>query len=497
MISAIGTILISDDDEQPLLGMNFISSLNLLSGLVCSPITLSKDSEFVASFRLKQEASLDGMKHAARTLPFSMKSLVEVELKRLLDLGVIFPVENPRISAPIVPVWKQVGATRPIRICGDYSCTLNRIIDPDAYTIPKLQVLLEKIPNAFYYSVLDLEDAYLQISLSEESQLLTCVSTHLGHFAYRKLQFIISAAPLIFQEVIERVLRDIPNVAAYQDDIIIGCPTKEEHDRCLDMVKRRLAQHHFKVNESQIAKCSVNFLGFTLRGGKLQARSDRLDEFRRMPEPKNKDELLSALGALRHYGQFCRNFSSIAQPLYSLLKKDARWTWTSTQAKAYKTLIDELPKGCITRYDMTKPLFITSDASMSGLGYVLSHDREQKEVVWIGSRVLSQAERSYANVEREALAIIEAVKFFHHFIAGRRFTILSDHRPLQYIFNFKPVSERISARLQRWAITLKQYDCIIEYQKGNFMYIADMLSRLPVGDPSSSLVPTVNLLDVK
>jgi len=175
MISAIGTILISDDDEQPLLGMNFISSLNLLSGLVCSPITLSKDSEFVASFRLKQ---LDGMKHAARTLPFSMKSLVEVELKRLLDLGVIFPVENPRISAPIVPVWKQVGAARPIRICGDYSCTLNRIIDPDAYTIPKLQVLLEKIPNAFYYSVLDLEDAYLQISLSEESQLLTCVSTH-------------------------------------------------------------------------------------------------------------------------------------------------------------------------------------------------------------------------------------------------------------------------------------------------------------------------------
>ena len=145
---------------------------------------------------------------------------------------------------------------------------------------------------------------------------------------------------------------------------------------------------------------------------------------------------------------------------------------------------------------MTKPLFITSDASMSGLGYVLSHDREQKEVVWIGSRVLSQAERSYANVEREALAIIEAVKFFHHFIAGRRFTILSDHRPLQYIFNFKPVSERISARLQRWAITLKRYDCIIEYQKGNFMYIADMLSRLPVGDPSSSLVPTLNLLDV-
>lgn len=498
MVSAVGTVLVSGNDEQPLLGMNFIHSLNLLTGITCSPVVLLKDSDFVASFRLKRNASIDGMKYAARSLPFSMKALVEDELRRLLDADVIYPVDNPRISAPIVPVRKQSGASRPIRICGDYSCTLNKIIDPDAYKIPRIEEILEKIPNAKYYSVLDLEDAYLQIGLTKESQSLTCVSTHMGHFAYRKMQFGISAAPLIFQEVMDRVLKGIPNTAAYQDDIVVGTETDEQHDVCLNLVRQRLATHNFKVNErkSQIKKKTVNFLGFTLCDGKLQPRQDRLDEFRKMSVPTSKDELRSALGALRHYGQFCRNFSSIAQPLYALLKKDVHWSWTSSHTEAYKTLLDKIPEGCIVCYDIKKPLFVTSDASAQGLGYVLSHDRDQREIVWIGSRVLRPAEQSYANVEREALAIVEAVKYFHKFIAGRHFTILSDHRPLQYIFNHKPVSERISTRLQRWAVTLKQYDYSIEYQKGESMYGADMLSRLPVGDSSTSLVPRVNLLEL-
>lgn len=320
--SAVGTVLISEDHEQALLGMNFIHGLNLLNGRCC-PVTLTEDANFVASFRLKENISLDGMKFAARSLPFSMKSMVETELRRMLDSGIIYPVENPCVSAPIVPVRKQEGALKPIRICGDYSCTLNRVIDPDAYRIPKIEEILEKIPNCRYYSVLDLEDAYLQINLSKESQPLTCISTHLGHFAFRKMQFGISAAPLIFQEVMDKVLKGIPSVAAYQDDIIVGGKTKEEHDCILAMVLRRLSEHSFKVNnnKSQIGLLAVNFLGFRITAGKLLPRPDRLAEFEKIPVPQSKEELQSVLSTLRHYGQFCKNFSMIAQPLYALLKK--------------------------------------------------------------------------------------------------------------------------------------------------------------------------------
>ena len=156
-------------------------------------------------------------------------------------------MQNPTISAPIVPVMKQAGASHPTRLCGEYSCKkINKIIDRDLYRIPLLEEILQKIAHAGVYSVIDLEDAYLQVSLAPDSQLLTCISTHIGHFAFRKLQFGISAAPLIFQEIIDKVLYDIPCVAAYQHDIIIGAPTQKQYDEALRLVKLRLELHGFK-----------------------------------------------------------------------------------------------------------------------------------------------------------------------------------------------------------------------------------------------------------
>ena len=79
----------------------------------------------------------------------------------------------------------------------DYSMTLNKVIDPDSYQIPKLEEIAKKVAGACVYSVLDLTDAYLQIPLSDESQRYTCISTHIGHF----------------QEIMEKVLSGISRVA--------------------------------------------------------------------------------------------------------------------------------------------------------------------------------------------------------------------------------------------------------------------------------------------
>ena len=489
-----GDILVAENHTKPILGMDALPSLHLVK--VCSPL-LCSNSRFIASFRLLHDASTDGMRYPARSLPFSMKAMVEVELKRLLAEGIIYRVENPIVSAPIVPVVKQIGAVRPIRICGDYSQTLNRLIDRDSYTLPRIEELLEKVAGATMYSVLDLQDAYLQVQLAEESQKLTSISTHLGHFAFTKLQFGISAAPLIFQEAMDKVLENIPYVCAYQDDILIGAPTKEIHDSTLRVVKNRLAAHNFVVNKSkcQEGQAQVKFLGYILRDGKLLPDPVRLTTFSQIVEPSNKEQLRSLLGTLRHYGCFCPNFSCIAKPLYQLLKNDVRWSWNATHSKAVSTLLSLISSGSITCYDQTKPLYLTSDASKDGLGYVLSHDADQKKIIWAGSRVLSAAEFNYSNIEREALAIVEATKYFHRFIAGRKFVIITDHAPLKYIFNTSTVSDRVSARLQRWAITLRAYDYEIQHTKGENMFWADTLSRLPQAHVKSK-VPEVNMLDV-
>jgi len=488
------SILVTGLGTKAILGMDSLPQLGLVQ-TTCAPITVG--DEVTASLRLKSDATLDGMVYPARSLPFSMKVLVEAELKRLLAAGVIERCENPKVAAPIVPVIKtSPTSTHPIRLCGDYSRTINKIIDPGAYRMPKLEEILTKTTGAKFYTVLDLHDAYLQVNLDRESQYLTCISTHMGYFTFTKLQFGISAAPLIFQEIMDKVLAGIPNVSSYQDDILIATPTREAHDITLQCVRQRLSKHGFKINgaKSQVCVDAVKFLGFLLSDGKLIPHPDRLKALEQMPFPRNKDELRSLLGALRHYGHFCRNFSLRARDLYSLLKRDSRWEWSDRHRNAVIEIKSEIMKGIITAYDIRKPLYISCDASQRGIGYVLSHDREQKNVVWLGSRILAKAEMNYSNIEREALAIVEAVKYFHQFIAARKFTILSDHAPLRFILG-KGQSERVSARLQRWAIVLKSYDFTVEYTRPEKNCVADSLSRLPMR--SDSVVPVVNLLNIR
>ena len=204
--------------------------------------------------------------------------------------------------------------------------------------------------------------------------------------------------------------------------------------------------NNFRLNtrKCQIGLLKVNFLGFLLVNGQLLPNPERLLALTQMSLPSNKDQLRSFLCSLRHYGCFCPNFSSIARPLYLLLKRDVHWKWLPLHLKAVRDLLVAISKGSLTCYDISKPLFVMSDASKDGPGFVLSHDADQLEIIWTGSCVLTSAEANYSNIEREALAIVTVVKYFHRFLAGRHFIIRSDHAPLKFIFNSKTNAGRVS-----------------------------------------------------
>ena len=150
--SHIDRIVVTEESTTPILGMDYLVPLGLLQ-FQSNPMAYD-DHSFVASFRLKKDFRFYGMCYAPRSLPFSMKAIVETEIRRLLREDIIYPVQTPTVLAPI-------GAKHPIRICGDYSVTLNKVIDPDSYRLPRLEEIMERISGAQVYSVLDLMDAYL------------------------------------------------------------------------------------------------------------------------------------------------------------------------------------------------------------------------------------------------------------------------------------------------------------------------------------------------
>ena len=213
-------------------------------------------------------------------------------------------------------------------------------------------------------------------------------------------------------------------------------------------------------------------------------------------------QLKSFLGLINYYSKFLPRLSHVLAPLYKLLQKTQKWTWGTAQAKAFQQAKEALTSSrVLAHYNPDLPVILDCDASPYGVGAVLSHQLEEGVIkpIAFASRSLSPAEKKYSQLDKEGLAIVFGVKKFHQYLAGRTFSIYSDHKPLQHIFaEDRPIPAMTSARIQRWALTLSAYNYTITYKPGSQHGNADLLSRLPLpGAPKEVPLPgdTIQLLD--
>ena len=439
--------------------------------------------------------------YKARPVPYALREKVEAELVRLEKSGVIEKVQFSKWAAPVVPILKRDGS---ICLCGDYKLTINRAAIVDPYPLPRIEDILSSIGNAKVFSKLDLANAYLQLALDEESKAYVTVSTHRGLFRYNHLPFGVSSAPAVFQRTMETLLGDIPKVSVYIDDLLVSGESEEEHLKTLGRVLTRLQEAGLKLKRS---KCSfmvstVEYLGHVISEKGIRPTEEKTKAIVNAPTSQNVTQLKSFLGLLNYYGKFLPHLASVLAPLYTLLTKSTPWHWGKEQNQAFRTAKEHLISAkVLTHFDPGKKLLLACDASPYGVAAVLSHQMEDgsdRPIVFV-SRTLTPAEKKYSQLEKEGLAVVFGVCKFNQYLMGRSFTILSDHKPLQYLFSADhPVPVMASARIQRWALTLSAYQYDIAFKAGSLQGNVDALSRLPLEEtPSSTPLPgdTVLMLE--
>ena len=376
-----------------------------------------------------------------------------------------------------------------IHICGAYKVSINPYVRAEGYPLPTVQDLFLSVSNGAVFSKLDLQHAYQQLEVEESSQPLLTINTHKGLYQYLRLPFGISSALSIFQAVMDQILKVQKNTICYLDDILV-MGKNAEHMETLQGVLKCLQDHGMKL---RLAKCkffqtSVEYLGHRIDENGLHPTTEKVNTVVKAPRPKNVMELKSYLqvGLLNYYGRLLSNLSTTVQPLNELLCKGKKWTWSAECEKAFeqgnKALVNS---PALAHYDLTKPITLACDASPYGVGAVISHveSNGQERPVAFASQSLTKAERGYAQIEREALAIIFGVRKFHQCLYGRMFTLQTDHKPLMTILGPKTgIPTLAAARMQRWAVILSAYQYKIEYQQSSKNVNADAMSRLPIGE---------------
>ena len=176
----------------------------------------------------------------------------------------------------------------------------------------------------------------------------------------------------------------------------------------------------------------VDYLGHSISAEGLKPSKEKIRAISQTPAPTNLAQLRSFLGMVNYYGKFLEGLSSTLAPLYALLQKNQKWKWGQEQKDAFAKVTQELvsPK-LLIHYEPQRKLLLSCDASPYGIGAVISHvmdDGSEKPIAYT-LRSLSAAERNYAQIDKEGLPIVYGVKKFHHYLYGRKFTIVSDHSP--------------------------------------------------------------------
>ena len=233
---------------------------------------------------------------------------------------------------------------------------------------------------------------------------------------------------------------------------------------------------------NQFACTRIVFLGHAINANGYSPDPSKTEVIQKMKSPTNVRELRRLMGMINQLNKFSPHMANLSQPLQELSKGNNMRLWTDQHEDAIQKLKDETcSKRVLAHYDINAKTKISADASAYGLGAVLL--QSQDGVTWwpivFASRSLNETEMRYAQIEKEALALVYACENFSDYVLGKPVLLETDHKPLVPILGSTSL-DILPPQVLRFCIRLMRFQYSINHVPGKTLYMADTLSRAPL-----------------
>jgi hypothetical protein len=335
---------------------------------------------------------------------------IREEVADLLKGGLIEQIVDSEYISPVFMVKKPNSSD--LRFCIDYK-GVNKLLSVKSYLLPNITDILDGCAGEKYFARFDLSKGFWQLNLEEDSRDLSAFRVGNNIYRWTRVPKGITPAPFYLQRSMHTIFADLlgQGVFIYLDDILIKADSEEEF---LDLLRKVLQRFRDANLRCKATKClvvanEIPILGHILSGTGVRMSRNRIHEVLNIPHPSTTKELRRVLGVTNYMRRFIPNYANIAAPLTALVngtKKDL----TSPEARAaFKDLLVSVDNQLHIhhlRYDI--PIVVTTDASLIGLGGIISniYDDGSEHVVGCISHKFTPAEANWKTIEQEAFAIV-------------------------------------------------------------------------------------------
>ena len=455
----------------------------------------------IEPIHIKTDPSVKPVQQKQRPIAHHFLPRFKSHLDELKAAGVVSgPLESSEatgwVSNPVI-TGKKWDAQK-IRVNLDLR-DMEKAVEPTHFPMPSAEELRHRLAGSDRFSVIDMNHAFHQFPLDQESSALCTFYTPWGLHRYNTLAMGVHTASNECQEKTRRLLEGCKGVEQIQDDLLVHGKGKI-HDENLQRTLQRLSESGFTLRriKCQFGVPEVVWFGNTFSKYGMSPDPEKVRVIKEWEAPKDKSEVKSFLQTAQFCSMFMRpgggrTYSDVTKPLRELTSKNKRFHWTTDCQRSFEELKELLVSDSVmANYELDRKTRLYVDHGPNGVGSTVAQQHAMPntdQTVWrpvcYASRALTKAEIDYSKTEGESLAVYTGISHNRKYLYGTDFEVVVDHEPLVSLYNVKTAA--LPVRVAKHKSKLRSFQFRVKYEPGS-KNPCDYASRHPPAEKTYTTV---------